>query len=200
MGRCLFLVKSGRGRRCLAVRVGRHAVSVKEGGRKARSISRHGQAFYNLGACVSALLFGSSQGLGESVFVSTISRSTWDEVLYSEAYNSWRRSLTWLLLCVAMQLVFLRSLDGPHELCKRVIVFIMSHSLGLALQSGRLKQDVEKGYQQAMIGFSPLEHQTPIEVPPPVPGSGDESLNTFFDFSGFRGNAGGVQRHGCQRS
>ncbi|KAJ4386033.1 hypothetical protein N0V93_008924 [Gnomoniopsis smithogilvyi] len=80
-------------------------------------------------AMVSELFMGVLAGVGAPISISTISKNTRDEVLWDQALAPWRRSPTWLLIRVSLQLVILRSSDGSHTLYKEVMVFIMSRIL-----------------------------------------------------------------------
>ncbi|CZT48195.1 uncharacterized protein RSE6_08861 [Rhynchosporium secalis] len=69
---------------------------------------------------------------GEPVVVSTIWKKTREEVLWKDALLSWRRSPTWLLVHVSLQLTFSRlSADSSESLYKPFMAFLKSRVLDL---------------------------------------------------------------------
>jgi hypothetical protein len=80
-------------------------------------------------AMVTELFMGVLAGIGKYTTVPSILKHTRDEVLWCNAKLPWRRSPTWLLIRVALQLVISRSQDGSRQLYKEIMVFIMSHVL-----------------------------------------------------------------------
>jgi hypothetical protein len=89
-------------------------------------------------AAVTELFVGFLRGLGESASISSTSKNTRDEVLWANALAPWRRSPTWLLIKVALQLLFSRSSKESEQMYKKVMLFIHSHIIDLARISGFL--------------------------------------------------------------
>jgi Protein of unknown function (DUF3638)/Protein of unknown function (DUF3645) len=84
---------------------------------------------------VTELFMGFLRPVGEPVDVSRLWKNTREEVMWLNSRLPWRRSPMWLLVRVAMQLVFSRStvlskLSG--DLYKTFMVFLMSHVLELS--------------------------------------------------------------------
>lgn len=84
-------------------------------------------------AVVCGLLFGILRGFGSSHSVSTIGKHTRDEILWNNARRPWRRSPMWLLLRVILQLTMSRASKSGDALYKKLIIFILSHTLDIAL-------------------------------------------------------------------
>ena len=87
---------------------------------------------------VTELFMGFLRSVGEPVDVSPLWKNTREEVMWSNTKLPWRRSAIWLLVRVAMQLVFSRP-SGPSQLpegdlYKIFMVFLMSHILKLSHQ------------------------------------------------------------------
>ena len=95
---------------------------------------------------VTELFWGLLRSHGQAVDVSRIWKNTREEVMYFNARSPWHRSPMWLLIRVAMQLVFSRSaahLKIPGDLYKYFMVFFMSHVLGLSHQHyGQIPKDL----------------------------------------------------------
>jgi hypothetical protein len=73
------------------------------------------------------------QPLGEAASVSSISKNTRDEVLWTNALAPWRRSPMWLLIKVTLHLLLSRSSNGSERMFKRVMLFIHSHITDLII-------------------------------------------------------------------
>lgn len=84
-------------------------------------------------AVVCGLLFGILRGFSSSHSVSTIGKHTRDEVLWNNTRRPWRRSPMWLLLRVILQLTMSRASKSGDALYKKLIIFILSHTLDTAL-------------------------------------------------------------------
>ncbi|KIW91627.1 uncharacterized protein Z519_07595 [Cladophialophora bantiana CBS 173.52] len=84
---------------------------------------------------VTELFMGFLAPAAEPVDVSCLWKNTREEVMWLDSLLPWRRSPTWLLVRVAMQLVISRSsssFESPGFLYKRFMVFLMSHILELS--------------------------------------------------------------------
>ncbi|KAF2664444.1 hypothetical protein BT63DRAFT_89804 [Microthyrium microscopicum] len=68
------------------------------------------------------------RAVGQPVAVSTLSKNTRDEVMWTKADLPWRRSPIWLLIRVVLQLIFGR-LSGNDSLYKTFMIFFMSRIL-----------------------------------------------------------------------
>ena len=76
---------------------------------------------------VSELFIGFLLSIGEPAPVPNISKNTRDEVLWDNTRSPWRRSPTWLLIRVALQLTFTRA--GASDVYKQAMAFIMAYVL-----------------------------------------------------------------------
>ena len=85
---------------------------------------------------VTELFVGFLRGFGESVSVSSISKNTRDEVLWSNTLSPWRRSPMWLLIKIVLHLLLSRSSNGSERLFKRVMLFIHSYIANLVTGLG----------------------------------------------------------------
>jgi hypothetical protein len=86
---------------------------------------------------VTELFMGFLRSVGEPVDVSRLWKNTREEVVWLDSRLPWRRSPRWLLIRVAMQLVFSRSTVLSKllgDLYKTFMVFLMSHVLKLSHQ------------------------------------------------------------------
>ncbi|EXJ68848.1 uncharacterized protein A1O5_07780 [Cladophialophora psammophila CBS 110553] len=84
---------------------------------------------------VTELFMGFLAPAAEPVDVSCLWKNTREEVMWLDSLLPWRRSPTWLLVRVAMQLVISRSCSSSASrgyLYKRFMVFLMSHILELS--------------------------------------------------------------------
>ncbi len=93
---------------------------------------------------VTELFMGFLGSVGEPVDVSRLWKNTREEVMWFDSLLPWRRSPMWLLVRVAMQLIFFRltilsKLSG--DLYKTFMVFLMSHVIELSHQRS-LSSDV----------------------------------------------------------
>ncbi|KAF2835464.1 hypothetical protein M501DRAFT_432682 [Patellaria atrata CBS 101060] len=70
----------------------------------------------------------------EPVVVSYLWKNTREEVMWLDSLLPWRRSPTWLLIRVAMQLIFSRSSERSRDLYKTFMLFCMSNILELSHQ------------------------------------------------------------------
>lgn len=85
-------------------------------------------------AVVSELLMGILRGIGTPRDTSSVRKHTREEVLWSDARKPWRRSATWLLVRVALQLTISRSPDGSPALYKNAMVVMMCRLLSSSHQ------------------------------------------------------------------
>ncbi|KAL6706808.1 hypothetical protein ACN47E_005144 [Coniothyrium glycines] len=73
--------------------------------------------------------------LGETTEVKRISKSTREDVLWSNCNHPWRRAPLWLLLRVSLQLLFVRKAnddENRNELYKAFLIFMLARLLDLA--------------------------------------------------------------------
>ena len=82
---------------------------------------------------ITELFMNFLRSLGQPADVSRLWKNTREEIMWLKSRLPWRRSPMWLLVRVAMQLVFSRS-TGPEDLYKTFMVFLMSHVLDLSHQ------------------------------------------------------------------
>jgi hypothetical protein len=85
-------------------------------------------------ATISELFFGFLRGIGNPVSTYAISKNTREDVLWKNAEAPWRRSPTWLIIRVVLQLSIERAPHGSRLLYKTVMVFIMSQYLESSLE------------------------------------------------------------------
>src|SRR3989440_504515 len=86
---------------------------------------------------VTELFMAFLRPVGKPVDVSRLWKNTREEVIWLDSRLPWRRSPMWLLVRVAMQLVFSRSTVSSKslgDLYKTFMVFLMSHILVLSHQ------------------------------------------------------------------
>ncbi|KAJ9607822.1 hypothetical protein H2200_007901 [Cladophialophora chaetospira] len=86
---------------------------------------------------VTELFMGFLGPMGEAVEVLGLEKNTRDEVMYHKALLPWRRSPVWILLRVAMHLVFSRSTDSgtaSADYYKTFMVCLMAKVLRMTLQ------------------------------------------------------------------
>ncbi|KAK1673137.1 hypothetical protein BDP55DRAFT_634371 [Colletotrichum godetiae] len=83
---------------------------------------------------VTELLFSSFQAIGKPLDGTRIWKNTREEVNWSHALLPWRRSPTWLLVRVSLQLAFGRSLNGTN-LYKMFMIFFMARVLRHSIDS-----------------------------------------------------------------
>jgi hypothetical protein len=72
--------------------------------------------------------------LGETTDTSRILKHTREEVLFNECARPWRRSPSWLLVRVTLQLLFSRKcakMKYPHQMYKGFMVLLLSRILEL---------------------------------------------------------------------
>lgn len=110
---------------------------------------------------------------GKPAEVSTIWKNTREEVMWLDSLQPWRRSPMWLLVRVALQLGFSRSViptKSPKDLYKVFVVFFLAHILRLshahALQSDTLyamnaklsRRLLKLGGEQALPWINRVQH------------------------------------------
>lgn len=78
---------------------------------------------------VNELLTSFLRGGGEQTQVNGIRKNTREETSYNSSKLPWRRSPTWLLIRVGLQLTMTRLSDGSDDTYKRFMVFLMAHAL-----------------------------------------------------------------------
>jgi hypothetical protein len=86
---------------------------------------------------ISELFMGVLRPTGEFDKVSHQWKNTREEVMWSDSLLPWRRSSMWLLVRIALQLLFSRSTASSNEsrdLYKTFMVFLLSHVLELSHQ------------------------------------------------------------------
>ena len=84
---------------------------------------------------ITELFMGVLRSVGEPVDVTRLWKNTREEVMWLDSLLPWRRSPMWLLVRVAMQLVFSRSAvssNSSGDLYKTFMVFLLSHVLELS--------------------------------------------------------------------
>ncbi|KAM3067027.1 hypothetical protein ACMFMG_011809 [Clarireedia jacksonii] len=87
---------------------------------------------------VTEYLMSFVRAAGKPVEVSAIWKNTRDEVMWLDSLRPWRRSPLWLLIRVALQLGFSRSVipkNSPDEVYKAFMAFLLAHILQLAHRS-----------------------------------------------------------------
>ncbi|KAI9824844.1 MAG: hypothetical protein M1819_000796 [Sarea resinae] len=91
---------------------------------------------------VTEYLMSFLRAAGEPAEVSTIWKNTREEVMWKSALRPWRRSPTWLLIRVVLQLWFSRSVasaKSPEDLYKAFMVFLLAHILNDILSAMNAK-------------------------------------------------------------
>ncbi|EME83378.1 uncharacterized protein MYCFIDRAFT_203611 [Pseudocercospora fijiensis CIRAD86] len=86
--------------------------------------------------------------------VDTIVKNTRDDVLWQDADLPWRRSPTWMLIRVALELVFSRSLGGANAIYKASMAFLMAELLDAA---GNLGVSVDLQYAMSCKVYRRLQ-------------------------------------------
>ncbi|TGJ81237.1 hypothetical protein E0Z10_g7524 [Xylaria hypoxylon] len=83
---------------------------------------------------VSELFIGFLRSIGEPVSCPAIVKNMRDDVLWADARSPWRRSPSWLLVRVALQLGFNSKASSArsHTVYKEAVLFVLSHTLTLA--------------------------------------------------------------------
>ncbi|KAI1366807.1 hypothetical protein F5Y08DRAFT_112758 [Xylaria arbuscula] len=91
---------------------------------------------------VSELFVGFLNSIGKGVSCPAIAKNMRDDVLWDKARSPWRRSPSWLLIRVALQLGFdRRAPSAAHRVYKEAILCILCHTLILAIKN-RLSSEV----------------------------------------------------------
>jgi hypothetical protein len=93
---------------------------------------------------VTVFLMKLLQSLGRGVDVSTITKNTRDDILWSNVKLPWRRSPLWTMIRVFLQLSFSKarvSPGSPHNLYKHFMLFLMSYIVD-AIELIDLKSDL----------------------------------------------------------
>jgi hypothetical protein len=92
---------------------------------------------------VSEHLVSFLRAIGFSASATSIRKNTREEVMWKDSKIPWRRSPTWLLLRVALQLTFSQlSADPSKSPFKPFMVFFMSRILRLSLTHSSLESDI----------------------------------------------------------
>ncbi|KAK6074920.1 hypothetical protein SCUP234_07919 [Seiridium cupressi] len=73
--------------------------------------------------------------LGTQVDERGLCKNTREEVMWSSSKHPWRRSPTWLLVRIALQLTLERTASAPTDLYKQFMVFFLSRILDIACRS-----------------------------------------------------------------
>lgn len=81
---------------------------------------------------VTELLAGILLGCGDHAPVSCIQKNTRDDVVWNSSKLPWRRSPTWLLVRVTLQLSFLRMETADAKIYKKFFVYFLAHILEAA--------------------------------------------------------------------
>ncbi|TVY81339.1 hypothetical protein LSUE1_G008843 [Lachnellula suecica] len=87
-------------------------------------------------AIITELFMGLLRSVGEPVEVSHLTKNTREEIVWKNSLLPWRRSPTWLLLRVSMQLAFQRSsIKVPGDLYKIFMAFLLGKTLEISQQN-----------------------------------------------------------------
>ncbi|RBR20353.1 uncharacterized protein FIESC28_05317 [Fusarium coffeatum] len=78
---------------------------------------------------VNELLTSFLRGVGVQAHINGIRKNTREETSYNSSKLPWRRSPTWLLIRVGLQLTMTRLTGGSDDTYKRFMVFLMAHAL-----------------------------------------------------------------------
>ncbi|CAG7558102.1 unnamed protein product [Fusarium equiseti] len=84
---------------------------------------------------VNELLTSFLRGIGKQARVDGIRKHTREETSYDSSKLPWRRSPTWLLIRVGLQLTMTRLSGGSDDTYKRFMVFLLAHALLKANQA-----------------------------------------------------------------
>ncbi|RFN48648.1 hypothetical protein FIE12Z_7114 [Fusarium flagelliforme] len=102
--------------------------------RKARS-DHHEERETTDPMIVNELLTSFLRGIGKQARVDGIRKHTREETSYNSSKLPWRRSPTWLLIRVGLQLTMTRLSGGSDDIYKRFMVFLLAHALLKANQA-----------------------------------------------------------------
>lgn len=91
---------------------------------------------------VTELLASILRGCGKEVAVDKISKSTRDDVIWKDSKFPWRRSSTWLLVRVALQLSMTRLSATGKNTYKEFMVFLMAQALHAANEQQKVSSDI----------------------------------------------------------
>ncbi|OQE17962.1 hypothetical protein PENSTE_c019G07856 [Penicillium steckii] len=91
---------------------------------------------------VTELLASILRGCGSEVAVDKICKNTRDDVIWKDSKFPWRRSSTWLLVRVALQLSMTRISAGGRNTYKEFMAFLMAQALHAANDYQKVSSDV----------------------------------------------------------
>ncbi|KAI1822778.1 hypothetical protein F4861DRAFT_371113 [Xylaria intraflava] len=112
----------------------KHPVEAMQPKAKKAGSSMHEDRDTNHPGMVSEVFVGFLKSIGEALEAHVIVKHIRDDVLWDHARSPWRRSPSWLLIRVALQLAFTRNatLAKPDVTYKEAMLFILSHVVVLA--------------------------------------------------------------------
>ncbi|KAL3446142.1 hypothetical protein BJX65DRAFT_296583 [Aspergillus insuetus] len=93
---------------------------------------------------VTELLASILRGCGKEVAVDKICKNTRDDVIWKDRKYPWRRSSTWLLVRVALQLSMARLSATGKNTYKEFMVFLMAQALHAANEQQKISSDILK--------------------------------------------------------